>query len=182
VEAIDTHVLIWGVRRHVQEGREDMIARCERLIEKIKATHSTIMLPSIVVSEYLIGFDLDAQMRQREILSKNYFVAPFDTKAGWIAAELYDKGVFDRAREESKLGKQCLKADLMIVATAIAHGATCIWVDDGHIKTLARGRILVKIIPTLAELAEAEITTAVPKGKEVPGRLFSLDEDEDEDE
>jgi hypothetical protein len=84
---------------------------------------------------------------QREIISKNFFVAPFDALAAAIAAELYDKRIMEDARQETKLPRQCVKSDLKIIATAIAHKAVRIYTDDNHFTSLARGRILVSPIP-----------------------------------
>ena len=78
--AVDTCILIWGVREHSQAGREDMIVRCKRLIDDHKARRIPIMVPAIVLAEYLARFDADEQLKQRETIARNFFVAPFDNE------------------------------------------------------------------------------------------------------
>ncbi len=145
--AIDTGVLIWGIRGHVQEGREDMVSRARDLIADHKERRIPVMVPSIVLAEYLSDFDSASQEKQRIAVAQSYFVAPFDNEAAWIAGELYDKEKV-RVIREGGTPKQCIHADLKIIATAIAHGATAIYTDNTKdFKNLARGRILVHEIP-----------------------------------
>ena len=147
MKAIDTCVLIWGIRGHLQEGREDLVERCRTLIEIYKRRHEAIMVPSVVLAEYLCGFSLDLQKIQRAYLESNFFVAPFDAAAAAIAAEIYDRLVMDE-RRLAGTGRQCLKADLEIIATSIAHGASHIYTDNfDDFNALGKGRIIVERIP-----------------------------------
>ena len=107
------------------------------------------MIPSVVLAEFLTGQSLDSHRSVREIIGKAFFVAPFDAKAAAIAAELFDKSTFDTIRQDDQVGRQCLKADYQIVATAIAHGATTIYADDEHLPKIADGQILVRPVPDI---------------------------------
>ena len=118
--AFDTMILIWGVRRERQRGREDLVERCVDLIKHLKEQRTTIMVPSVAVAEYLAGFSAENQKIQQDIIGEHFFVAPFDMKAAAIAGELFDKQRMKAIREDTDLPRQCLKADLHIVATAIA--------------------------------------------------------------
>jgi predicted nucleic acid-binding protein len=150
VDAIDTGILIWGIRKMPDPDRPDLVERCEKLIDRLSENRQRVMVPSIAVAEYLMGFDDDGLKKaQREIFEKRLFVASFDAKAAIIAAELYDKEVIDKLRNETGEKKQCLKADVKIIATAIAHGGTRIYSNDSQFKSLARGRITVSDIPRL---------------------------------
>lgn len=149
MKAIDTGLLIWGMRRYVQTGREDMVARCVAFLQDCKSRREVVMLPSVVLAEYLCGLPREVQIIHRDSLQRNYFIAPFDARCADIAAELYDKDNLDALRVLGT-GKQCLKADLQIIATAIAHGATAIYTDNrSDFQTLGRGRILIEDIPEL---------------------------------
>ena len=56
----------------------------------------------------------------------------------------------DQVKAQNQIGRQCLKADYKIIATAIAHHATRIYTNDGHFRSLALGRIFVEDIPPLS--------------------------------
>lgn len=81
-------------------------------------------------------------------LEKNFFIAPFDTKAAMLAAEL-QRECFGALKSDENISRQALKADIKIVATAIAHGAKAIYSDDSHFQRISNGRILVKQVPPL---------------------------------
>lgn len=149
--SIDTSILIWGIREHVQTGREDMIDRAKWLIRDHKDRGIPIMVPSVVLAEYLATFDNQSQVEQREIIGRNFFVAPFDNKAAWLTGELYDKARI-KSIQQGGTPKQCIHADLKILATAIAHSATTLYTDNlQDFLTLAAsdGRIIVKGVPAL---------------------------------
>jgi predicted nucleic acid-binding protein len=175
VIAVDTNVLIWGVRKERPDDRPDLVERCARLLEDYKSTQIPIMVPSIVVAEYLIGHTLDQQSKERGIIGSNFFVAPFDAKAAAIAAQLYDASLLRQARRDTEIGRQCLQADFKILATAIAHGATVFYTDDPHMTAFAAGKILVKEIPTKAALAMRPAT-------ELQGPQQDLFEEDDSSE
>jgi len=153
VDAIDTGVLIWGVKQQSAKDRPDMVSRSIALLASLKRKHSVIMVPSIVAAEYLIDFPLDRQEAQIQVLGRNFFIAPFDAKAAAIAAEIYSKKIMQQAQCDTNLGRQCLKADLKIIATAIAHGAAHIYTNDRHFNSIASGRIIVEDIPSLPAIS-----------------------------
>ncbi|MGO8751350.1 MAG: hypothetical protein ACLQNE_35840 [Thermoguttaceae bacterium] len=71
MNAIDTGVLIWGVRQIASPGQEDLIPRCVRLIKEL-SEGGAIMVPSIVLAEYLTTFSLDDQKRQSRIINEAF--------------------------------------------------------------------------------------------------------------
>ncbi|MCH8044425.1 MAG: PIN domain-containing protein [Planctomycetes bacterium] len=152
MDAIDVHILIWGLRNQLPPDpeRASLPARCAKLIEKLP---SPILLPSVALGEYLIGCDPDTRDQELDEIARNYFVAPFDDKAAAIAAEIWDNKVVDRVKREAKIGKQAVKADIQILATAIAQGATSLYVEDRHYNNFLQDKIIIKSIPTEAELS-----------------------------
>jgi predicted nucleic acid-binding protein len=153
VIAVDAQVLIWGVRKERPADRPDLVERCATLLADCKSSQIPIMVPSIVVAQYLMGHTGEQQDRERGIIGSHFFVAPFDAKAAAVAAQLYDKNLLKQVRDDTKIGRQCLMADFKILATAIAHGATTFYSDDPHMSKFADGKILVKGIPTKVALA-----------------------------
>jgi predicted nucleic acid-binding protein len=144
---IDTCILIWAIREHVQPGREDMIPRSKALIKDYADRSIQIMIPSIVLAEYLAEFDEQDQVVHRKIIADNFFIVPFDNAAAWEAGLLYDKARV-KAVKANGTPKQCVHADLKIIATAIAAKATHIFTDNvKDFTSLANGKILVGEVP-----------------------------------
>jgi predicted nucleic acid-binding protein len=152
--AIDTTILVWGVRKErPKDGRADLVERCVRLIEWVESDGGSIIVPSIAAAEYLIGCSPESRELQRKELFENFFVAPFDGRAAAIAADLYDRNLVAIARKGANAPRQSLKADFNVIATAIAHGASCIYAGDNHMEAFACGRIPVKTAPEMTEMA-----------------------------
>ena len=169
--AVDTNILVWGVRKAEDETRPDIVERCVHLIDDYKQRKIVIMIPSPVLGEFLIGYTIEQQREVLSLLTKAFFIAPFDFQAAAVAAELYSKAQFDQIREQEPIPRQCLKVDYMVAATAIRHGATTLFVNDGHFKTIAAGRIIVSDIPQLRNVAastdgELERPAEAPAGRQ----------------
>jgi len=96
------------------------------------------------------------QTQQRRIFGRHFFVAPFDARAATIAGRLYSKKKMQEAQSGGQGCRQCVKADLKIIATAIAHHAGRIYTDDKQFRSLACGEIIVEDIPPLPPPAPAQ--------------------------
>lgn len=147
--AVDTNLLIWGVRGAVDSSGRNLTERSQALFSDLRARKITVMVPSVVLAEYLRGQGSDKQSRAREVFGRNYFIAPFDARAAMIAAELWDASNPHAIKEEHEVEGPSMRADYKIVATAIAHGATRIYANDGQFKAIAGGKILVDDVPLL---------------------------------
>jgi predicted nucleic acid-binding protein len=108
------------------------------------------MIPSVVLSEYLAGFQgATARREQSAAIAKRFFVPGFDAPAASIAAELMSSPSALSARDE--VGRRHVKADAQIIGTAIQHGAEKIVTGNlAEYKTLAAGRIEVIEIPVIS--------------------------------
>lgn len=169
MNAIDTNILIWGIRRQADPTRPDMVERCSKLIADLQDRHITICVPSVVMAEYLMGHSSADQKREIGIIGRNFFVPPFDVGAAAICAELFDKATFDAVREMG-VPRQCLKTDFQIVATAIAARANRIYTDNvEEFKRIANGRIIVSPVPELVDYTRKPILDGEPATSESSG-------------
>jgi predicted nucleic acid-binding protein len=158
--ALDANILVWGLRKQNDPKRPDMVERCAALIAELHELRQTILVPSIVLAEYLIGHTSEQQDQELDIVGRNFFVGAFDTRAAKIAAELYDARMFKQIVKDDNVPRQCLKADYKIIATAIRHGASVIYVDDQHFAKIANNKITVRPVPALRpEIEPSEPTT-----------------------
>lgn len=149
MNAVDTNILIWGVRKEPDANRPDMVERCSRLIADLQARNITIAVPSVVLAEYLMGHSSVDQKREYLIIGQSFFVPPFDVAAAAICAELYDKETFDAIVSQG-VPRQCLKTDYKVIATAIAARASRIYTDNvAQFRRIAGNRIMVSEVPAI---------------------------------
>ena len=86
------------------------------------------------------------------------FIAGFDAKAANITADMM-RDVFEDWKKEkvnqpesdyAQRSRQIIKSDVIVLATAVAHGGTILYTtDEGVFSRLAGGRIDVKPLPLL---------------------------------
>lgn len=85
-------------------------------------------------------------------LRKGYHLPPFDFQAASHYARLFKISIkgLKKERHEHQLTTRDIKADLMIVASALAQGATCIYSNDQGLMKVAGNAIKVEKLPSLA--------------------------------
>jgi predicted nucleic acid-binding protein len=148
VICFDTMVLIWGLQKQARPGQENMIELASRYIESLDPKE-TVMIPSVVLSEYLTGFrDAAVRKEQAATIARRFFVPAFDAPAAALAAELMLSPAALHLREG--VSRKQIKADAQIIGTAIQHGAEKIVTGNlFEYTTLAAGKINVIDIPII---------------------------------
>lgn len=150
---VDTHILIWGVRERAEDGQEPMIHRTKAFIEWCRSNKTTIMVPSIVVGELLTAIEPEHYAMVVNLLESGFDLPSYDAKAATLFARLWrekqESGLVATLQTEMQATRQELKADCMIVATAITRNAQVLYSHDGKLKKFANGNIEVREIPEL---------------------------------
>ena len=148
---LDNHVLIWGIREQCTQGQEEMIPRTKRFIESIDSD-TLVLVPAIVVAEFLMPVPPELHAMVINLFNKNFIIAPFDALCASKFSIIWNKNK-DGAKELLVGGetKAELKADSLIVATALARKAECIYSYDKWVRTFAKGFVDVKDIPFIPE-------------------------------
>lgn len=153
---IDTQILIWGVRRPnepaIQESQQDKIPRAENFIEWLQREKKRIMVPSVALAEWLVPIPLEFQRENIAKISKGFQIQPFDIAAATKFAELRALRIQDGTIDsllETGLYHRDITADGMIVATAIAHKAKCIYSDDLGVSRFAGATIECSEMPDI---------------------------------
>jgi predicted nucleic acid-binding protein len=125
-----------------------MIDLTKRYIDSLGA-RETIMIPSVVLAEYLQGFKEDKERRQQlSILRNRFFIPAFDVHAAALAAEIATSAAAIIAGEEKQRGRKTVKADIQIIATAINQGADAIITSNvREFERLAASRIKITEVP-----------------------------------
>ena len=157
IVCIDTNILIWGIKEEANQGQEEMIPRAKSFLKSLENTATKILIPSIVMAEFLMRIPSELHPTITNLFSKNFLVVPFDIAAATQCSKIW------RDQKDSTAIKQLvangstraeLKADRMIVATALSRSAECIYSHDKTLKIFANGFIQVKDIPFIPKQTE----------------------------
>jgi predicted nucleic acid-binding protein len=164
---IDTNILIWGVQGVARAGQEGMIERTQRFLRRLAADGEQIMVPAVVVGEYLYAFPADEHEAQIQALSANFFLPPFDIRCAAIASRIQTVGP---AVQGVAGVRNTLKADCQIIATAICHGADrIITANVDEFVRLACNRIPVSSVPEVWEQGDFVEEQQQPAAPQPPG-------------
>jgi predicted nucleic acid-binding protein len=151
---IDSHVMIWAIKEESAPGQEFMIPKAKAFLKWLDKTDVKVIVPSVVVAEFLMRIPPEIHTTINNLIQRNFISPPFDLQAAAHFSRIW------QARKSQKVlqdlidnGKtrQELKADSMIVATALARGASLIYSHDEGLKKFAEGYIRVLEIPDVPE-------------------------------
>lgn len=144
---IDTQILIWAMKEEATDGQESMILRSQALIDRLDKSNKKILIPAVVVGEFLIRMPDETHQTTANLLGRDFMVAAYDIRAAVYFAKLCREKSHDRDLHNSGMTRQELRADRMIVATALAFGAECIYSHDRGVQTFGDGFIEVRDLP-----------------------------------
>jgi len=150
---IDTHVLIWGIKQSANQGQEDLIPRASELLSSCKKNNEMIIVPSVVAAEFLTGIPHRDHGQVIKLLSSFCHIQPFDANCASLHAKLWqekqDSGIIQAMRSSDTATRQEIKADCMIVSTALANNARFIYTHDRGLTFFAQGSIECREIPNI---------------------------------
>ncbi|MCT0199921.1 PIN domain-containing protein [Synechococcus sp. CS-1325] len=148
---VDTHILIWGVKEQSEPGQEEMIPKAKELLKRCERDGKLILVPSIVVAEFLTGIPPSVHGEVLELLSGWCQIQPFDALCASVFAKLWQEktalGVVADIRKDNVATRQELKADCMIVSTAVANKSETICTHDTALMRFAQGSVVCRQIP-----------------------------------
>jgi predicted nucleic acid-binding protein len=148
----DTQVVIWGVKQEATPGQDVMIQKAKALITRCDANKVSVMLPSLVVAELLMAVDTKLHNNFIAFVNARFIVPTFDTNAAAIFAAMWRDRKINLDQDPSIAKTRAeMKADFMIVATAIAQGADCIYTEDPLLEKFAQGRIDIRPLPSIQQ-------------------------------
>lgn len=115
--ALDTSVLIPALDEFNPEARAPL---CRTILESLLRKRVTVCIPAPAMAESMLGGGLSLRSVPR------VDVLPFDALAAEVLASRIGGKAVRRVATESGLSKHLIKYDAMIIATCIAHGASCL--------------------------------------------------------
>lgn len=117
-----------------------------------------VLLPSICLAKFLTGIEKLKRGAVLKNLEKWTFIAGFDARAASVTADLIYDALQDWKQEKNnnpqsdyaQRTRQIIKSDVIVLATAIAHGGTVLYTKDEAVFTrLSGGQITIKSLPAL---------------------------------
>jgi predicted nucleic acid-binding protein len=155
IVCLDTHLLIWGIKEEATEGQEEMVQKAKLFFKWLDENGIKAMIPSVVIGEFLMLIPSEMHDKITNSFQKNFIVPPYDTASASCFAKIWQKknsdGTIEKLKNDTSASRAKLKADCQIVATAITHGASCIYSYDEDLAKFAEGYIEVKQIPDIPE-------------------------------
>jgi predicted nucleic acid-binding protein len=133
IVGIDTQTLVWAVRR---QGSAGDLERARWLFEELQIAEAQVLIPTVVVAEYLVPADKKSHASIIEAIHRKFLIRPFDIECASLAAELFKVGKPMRPAGVP-LGREVLRSDTLIIATAKVHKAKVFYSDDKDCRDLA---------------------------------------------
>jgi|SRR6185503_3832815 len=142
---IDNHILIWGIRKEATPGQESMILRAELFLEFLAAQKTRIMVPAVVLGEFLVKVPADKHLDVQTVFQKRFQVVPYDNLAASLAARIQQE--HRGGASHSNTSRDVLKADIQILATAVTRKAAVLYTHDEDLTKLASRYLRVSQMP-----------------------------------
>lgn len=147
IVCIDTQALVWAVRR---QGTPAELDRGQLLFERLQEDNAQVVIPSIVIAEYLVPSEKKLHPSIIEAINRRFLIKPFDVHCASLAAELFKSGKPMRPNGVP-FGREILRSDTLIIATAVVHKAKVFYSDDGDCRALASTVMDARPLPTFRE-------------------------------
>lgn len=128
-------VLIHGLFESNSPNNRELSVRSKVLLQQIERDKQTLILSAVTVSEFLVGISAERMPSVSAEIHKRFIVAPFDSVAANIAADLWQRHSKLKASEQTK--RRLLKADALIVASAKSAGCQVFYSHDKKCRRLA---------------------------------------------
>jgi predicted nucleic acid-binding protein len=139
--------------------------RIEHLLKTLQASNTTILIPTPVLAEYLVGAGPNkGEYVDKIVTSKNFEPAPFNIKAAIELSLLADPDLDSAKKLDEKTTWAKLKYDRQIIAIAKAAGANRVYTDDNNLAACARNNGIA-----------ATLTWEIPLPPEAPQLALGLE-------
>jgi predicted nucleic acid-binding protein len=161
--ALDTNILIYMFKDPASEAsspeQADYQRRANVLLRDLEDERAELVVPSIVIAEYLCGISPQFHSRVIAEFQERFYVIPsFDLAASAKSAELWI--AHRKLPKSEQLDRSQLKVDILIIACASVANATRYYSHDPKCRAIAKlAGMTARDLPTHSEslLTNAEI-------------------------
>jgi len=148
IVCVDTHVLIWGVKKDASSSQYFMIERTINFLHWLQNEGQTVIVPAPVLGEFLMRIPQnETDNISREIQSR-FIVLPYDAVAAALFAKIWQNNK-NNGMPSGGADREKIKTDSMIVAIAVANKASIMYSEDLGLQKFAKGFIETRDIPQL---------------------------------
>lgn len=170
IVCVDTQILFWATVRQATKGAEEFLPLAAALMRWIAKQKHQVIVPTIVVGELLIPVAEQDQFSVMKQFSQDWMIVDYDLNAALTFAKLRrDQLAKTRMRDLRRMSpdvtKRELVADLMIIATAMAHGAETIYSHNKDLRALAEGYIDAKSLNDIPLQLGFDMDAQLPDGE-----------------
>ena len=149
IVCIDTQILYWAIRKVEPPNNPELVPQASDFIRWIDEQNYQVILPTIVLGEILVATPNEEHISLLTTLRRDWRIVDFDIPSAQKFAELRRdhiiKNRIKNLRDPNQYAtRAALKADVMIIATCIVHGATRIYTYDNNFIKMAEGFIEAK--------------------------------------
>lgn len=147
IVCIDTQILSWAIVKNPPAGNSHLVSVARDFMQWVNDQQFRVIVPSIVVSELLIPVPPEEHPIVLSQFSTDYRIVPFDLACARKFAEMRRHHIIQNRLKELLNPKQlsatksALKADVMIIATAITFGAETLYSHNDDMRNMATGFI-----------------------------------------
>ena len=148
---LDTPYFSWGLLLKATPGREDRIQQATEFFSLLDSMDSTIVVPTPIVTELLMGADPTERHKILTELENKFRVAEFDLLSAKFAADIWNtkkaSGAIDEITKSGASLRTKIKIDTQILAIAMATNVTVLYTEDENLSKLADGFMVTRKMP-----------------------------------
>lgn len=150
IACIDTQILFWAIIKSPPKGNEHLVSTATDFIKWVEEQQYRVIVPSIVIAELLIPVPPEDHPTVMAQMTQDYRIIPFDLVAAQKFAELRRSHIIKNRLhhliDSNRPGatREALKADVMIIATALVNNAKVLFSHNKDLRKLAEGYIETK--------------------------------------
>ena len=148
IVCIDTHVLIWGIKKDSASSQKMMIDRTINFLEWLQNEQQRIIVPAPVLAEFLMRIPFEEHSRISQEIQSKFMVLSFDTACASVYAHIWQKNK-NNGLPSDNVGREKMKTDSMIVAIAVTNKAKILYSEDPDIQKFSKGFIETRNIPVI---------------------------------
>jgi predicted nucleic acid-binding protein len=153
IVCLDTHIVIWGIKKQAAKGQENMIVKAESFLAWLDESKKKVIIPVPVISELLVPVPNDAHEKFLQTIHSKFRVVPFDEIAAVKMAQIFsakaDEPGIKAYRAEHQIPREKMKIDFQIASIAIVRQAECIYSHDPRLKKFVGDLIQIKEMPNI---------------------------------
>ena len=172
---VDTNILIRLMKKNdrslnplnadIQHKEDDLDLRAEALLASIERSGGTVVIPTPVLAEYLLGIDGERNKQEHVSLISSmscFEILPFDEIAAIECSMLPSLQEFKQLAKQINSNQTAnkIRFDRQILSIAVANGIKEIWSFDGEVIT--KGRELGIDVKSLLDIAPISLPSQYP--------------------